>query len=124
MGFLLLCVVTANFSRLSKSLLDSTSEAIPHHQGAQLLFKYQSLLKSAPPFASATVAIVSGLPANHIAGFAGMQNLALMHPAVVAPKCFRSTAGTVAPISSAGATSLWCKVAASHRFGELFVGRR
>jgi hypothetical protein len=55
-GLLLSSVVTAKFCRLSKFLLETTFEAIPHHQGAWLSCKYQFLLKSIPPFVSATAA--------------------------------------------------------------------
>jgi hypothetical protein len=71
-----------------------------------------------------SILIVSWFPAIHIAGFAGMQYLVPMHPAVVAPNCFGATAGVVAPASSTAAASLRCGILASHHFGELFVGRR
>jgi hypothetical protein len=43
-----------------------------------------------------------------------------MCPAVVAPNYFGATAGAVAPMSSATAMSLRCKVVVSNRFGEHF----
>jgi hypothetical protein len=71
-----------------------------------------------------SILIVPWFPANHIAGFAGMQYLVPMHPAVVASNCFGATTGIVAPASSAATASPRRRVVASHCFGELFVGRR
>ncbi len=68
--------------------------------------------------------IVSQFPANHIAGFAGMQYLVPMHTTIVAPNCFGATASAVALASSASAASLRGGVVVSHRFGEHFVGHR
>jgi hypothetical protein len=106
-GLQLSSVVTANFCRLSKSLLETTSEAIPQCQGARLPCKYQSLLKSAPAFVSATIAflILSWFPAIYIAGLASMQDLVPMRPTVVSPNCFGTTAGTFIIESPAAATS-------------------
>jgi hypothetical protein len=79
---------------------------------------------SPPCTCNCSTLIVSQFPANHIAGFAGMQYLIPMRQAVVALNCFGAMAGVVAAASSAAAASLRHGVVASHHFGELFVGRR
>jgi hypothetical protein len=71
-----------------------------------------------------SILIMPRFPANHIAGFAGMQYLLPMCPAVITPNCFGATMGVVTPVSSAIAASLRGGVVSSHHFGELFVGRR
>ncbi len=68
--------------------------------------------------------IVSRFHANHTAGLASMQDLVPMHPTVVSPNCFGTTAGAFATTSPAAAASLRRKVAVSYHFGELFVGCR
>ncbi len=75
-------------------------------------------------FCNHSTLIMSWFPANHIAGFTGMQYLVPMRPAVVAPNCFGTKVGAVASASSTAAASLRHKVAASHRFSEFFVGHR
>ncbi len=75
-------------------------------------------------FRNRSILIMPWFPANHIAVFAGMQYLVPMRPATVAPNCVRATTGIVAPASFAATASLRHGVEASHRFGELFVGRR
>ncbi len=62
-----------------------------------------------------SILMVPRFPANHIAVFAGMQYLAPMRPAVVAPNCFGATMSVVAPASATAAVSLRCGVIASHR---------
>ncbi len=52
-------VVNANFLLLLKSLSETTVKAIPHRQVSLFPCKYQSLLKTFPPFVSATVAVAS-----------------------------------------------------------------
>jgi hypothetical protein len=125
-GLLLSNIVVANSCRLSKLLSETTFEAIPHHQGAQLHCRYQSLLNSAQPFVSATVT------ASLCPGFLPITLQVLLvyktlYPCVQQyfPKFyFGTTLGAFAITFPTAATSLRCKVAASYCFGELLVGGR